>query len=344
VHPGHSTGTLSLDGPYTQGSGGTLAVEVAGTDHSKLAVSGTASVAGTLAVTTTAPQTGTAQVLSSSALTGTFAPVTFTGQTDSVSYDATSVSLSGVAPPTNTQAPSVSGATTVGSTLTASQGAWTGSPTGYAYQWRDCDVAGAACTDIAGATGATYVLTGADIGHTARVSVTATNAGGSSTAASAQTAIVSTPGGGSGGGGGRDTKAPLISAAGASPETFAVDPSGKPESAVASRASRGTALKYTLSESARMVFTVDAAGTGRKSGKRCVKATKKNRKAKRCTRYVRVARFAVASKAGGNSHHFSGRVGTKKLRPGKYRIALVATDAAKNDSKPTTIGVKVVAK
>ncbi len=81
-----------------------------------------------------------------------------------------------------------------------------------------------------------------------------------------------------------------------------------------------------------MVFTVDAATTGRRSGKSCVKATKKNRRKKHCTRYTRAGRFAIQSKAGANTHHFTGRIGSKKLQPGSYRITLVATDAAGNHS------------
>ena len=45
--------------------------------------------------------------------------------------------------------------------------------------------------DIAGATGSSYMLGASDVGHTLRVVVTATNAGGSTAATSAQTAAVS---------------------------------------------------------------------------------------------------------------------------------------------------------
>ena len=71
----------------------------------------------------------------------------------------------------------------------ATNGTWTNSPTGFAYQWRRCDAGGASCTNISGATNSTYVLVAADVGQTIRVVVTATNAGGSTPATSAQTGV-----------------------------------------------------------------------------------------------------------------------------------------------------------
>lgn len=94
------------------------------------------------------------------------------------------------APPSNTSLPQISGTAQAGQALTTSTGAWNGSPTSYAYQWKRCDSAGASCADIGGATGSSYTLASADAGATLRAAVTATNAGGSATATSAQTAVV----------------------------------------------------------------------------------------------------------------------------------------------------------
>jgi hypothetical protein len=92
--------------------------------------------------------------------------------------------------PTNTVLPSVSGAATEGDTLTATSGSWTGDPTGYVYQWQDCNTSGAGCTDVGGATASTRQLSASDVGHAVRVVVTATNAGGSTSANSAASATV----------------------------------------------------------------------------------------------------------------------------------------------------------
>ncbi len=93
--------------------------------------------------------------------------------------------------PANTAPPAVTGSAVEGQTLTGSTGTWTNAPTSYAYQWRRCDPAGTACTDIGSATTSTYLLQAADIGSTLRLQVIASNAGGpSAPATSAQSAVV----------------------------------------------------------------------------------------------------------------------------------------------------------
>ena len=94
------------------------------------------------------------------------------------------------AAPANSSPPAISGTATEGQPLTATTGAWTGSPTSYAYQWQDCDTAGASCANVSGAQAAGYTLQTSDVGHTLRVVVTATNSGGSTPASSAATAAV----------------------------------------------------------------------------------------------------------------------------------------------------------
>jgi hypothetical protein len=93
--------------------------------------------------------------------------------------------------PKNTSPPSISGNPQEGSTLTVSAGGWSGTPAPhFAYQWQRCIGTGGGCTDIAGATGTTYTLTSADVGHTLRVNVTASNSNGSSVATSPETPLI----------------------------------------------------------------------------------------------------------------------------------------------------------
>ena len=66
-----------------------------------------------------------------------------------------------------------------GQVVSATNGSWSGGPTAFGYQWRRCDAAGASCADIAGATGATYLLAAAYVGSTMRVRVSASNGAGS---------------------------------------------------------------------------------------------------------------------------------------------------------------------
>jgi hypothetical protein len=94
------------------------------------------------------------------------------------------------APPTNTTAPTITGTTKVGETLTAQNGVWTNSPTSFQYQWQRCGGAGAGCVAISGAVEKTYLLTQADASRTLRVQVLAVNADGSNTARSGPTAVI----------------------------------------------------------------------------------------------------------------------------------------------------------
>jgi len=100
--------------------------------------------------------------------------------------------------PVNTALPSISGSTVVGQQLATTNGNWSGNPTSFAYQWQRCDVNGANCPAIAGATNSTYVLSSADVSSTMRAAVTATNAAGSGVATSQQTAVVQGNGSGLG--------------------------------------------------------------------------------------------------------------------------------------------------
>jgi glycosyl hydrolase family 26 len=97
-----------------------------------------------------------------------------------------------VSAPVNSALPVVSGSAVAGQTLTVSVGSWSGSPTSYAYQWRRCDSSGGACSNVSGASSASYALGSGDVGSTLRAAVTASNSGGSATAVSAQTALVAT--------------------------------------------------------------------------------------------------------------------------------------------------------
>ncbi len=65
---------------------------------------------------------------------------------------------------------------------TTTNGTWTESPTSYSYLWFRCNASGAECVSISGATKSTYTPGEADIGHTLKSRVTATNASGSASA------------------------------------------------------------------------------------------------------------------------------------------------------------------
>jgi hypothetical protein len=92
--------------------------------------------------------------------------------------------------PVNTDPPQISGNPVEGETLTGTDGSWTGSDLSFERQWQRSDGSGG-FDDIAGATGSSYALTLADVGHQIRLEVVATGDGGESDpAVSAPTAEI----------------------------------------------------------------------------------------------------------------------------------------------------------
>lgn len=88
-----------------------------------------------------------------------------------------------LAGPTAASPPSVTGTLQQGAKLTATPGTWAGSGTiTYAYQWYRCDVNGAHCGSIHGATRGTYTQVAKDVGQTIGLTVRATDTTGTTAA------------------------------------------------------------------------------------------------------------------------------------------------------------------
>src|ERR671937_3109276 len=125
-----------------------------------------------------------------------------------------SVSASAQAAPRPTGQPTISGTPVVGSTLTASNGSFSGTgPFNYTYQWLRCPASGSGgngegCSAISGATFRRYIVRQADVGDRLRVRVTAANSEGSASEVSNATAIVQSA---AAGGPPRNTTPPTIS-------------------------------------------------------------------------------------------------------------------------------------
>jgi hypothetical protein len=91
---------------------------------------------------------------------------------------------------TNTATPTITGTTTVGQTLTAVPGTWSGSTT-YNYQWQRCQADGSAPCTAVGTDSNLYTLVAGDQGRRMRVQVTGTLfLGSASVAVSADTSLV----------------------------------------------------------------------------------------------------------------------------------------------------------
>jgi hypothetical protein len=123
-----------------------------------------------------------------------------------------------------------------------------------------------------------------------------------------------------GGGTPADTKAPLIGRFRATPSLFALARAATPVSA---RVARGTRFRYRLSEAARVTVRIQRARPGR--------------------RYVSVGTLRRSGAKGANSIRFSGKIGRRALRPGRYRAVISATDAAGNRSPRSRTAFRIAA-
>ena len=91
----------------------------------------------------------------------------------------------------NTLAPAVTGTTTVGSTLTSTQGTWTGANGAFDPEWQQSPPGGGNWNRIMSGNGAlTFLLTAAQLGSVIRCRVRATNGAGPRFANSNTTATI----------------------------------------------------------------------------------------------------------------------------------------------------------
>jgi hypothetical protein len=268
--------------------------------------------------------------------------------------------------PTKSQVPALLGEAYVGETLAGSVGGWQDPTTDFLRRWVRCDAAGNACTPIqqvnstAPETGSTYVVRAGDVGSTLRLRVTA-DVNGDLTpdgtdnhlphaveVDTAPSAVVTTrpvpggpvpPGPGPGPGVGvptppgpgvvpRDTTAPRLSAIRITKKSFAAG-------------GKGTAFRVTISERAALRITISKATKGRRVGKACKLQTKANRRRRSCTYAKTVTTLRRSGVTGAVSVAFTGKVGKRKLPPGRYTVTLVATDAAGNASNPAKLSFTI---
>lgn len=90
----------------------------------------------------------------------------------------------------------------------------------------------------------------------------------------------------------------------------------------------GTRVSYLLSEAATTRFRVERALPGRRSGGRCVRPSRETRHRAACVRWVRVrGSFRRSAGPGPASFRFAGRIGGRRLFPGRYRLLAAPRDA-----------------
>jgi hypothetical protein len=122
------------------------------------------------------------------------------------------------------------------------------------------------------------------------------------------------------GGHGADTEAPLVTGFRATPTLFAIGRASTPRAA---RAHHGTRFRYTLSEQARVSLKMQRRLRGHRA------------------RYRTVATLTRSGSAGINLVRFTGRIGKRALRAGRYRARITAIDSAGNRSAPRTTRFRI---
>lgn len=112
------------------------------------------------------------------------------GTSSALSAPSGKIAKAQTAPPQNTSLPMITGTAQQGQRLTGSRGSWTDSPSAFRYAWLRCDRSGNNCGLIGGARSTAYSPGSADLGHTIRFEVDASNNGGTTRAFSVPTPSV----------------------------------------------------------------------------------------------------------------------------------------------------------
>jgi hypothetical protein len=135
----------------------------------------------------------------------------------------------------------------------------------------------------------------------------------------------------------RSSSRPTVTGFSFSPKTFSVG-----QKLSTGRAQRATTITYRLSKPATVTIRIARKLAGRRSGKRCVKATSRLRSRPACSRYVSSGTLVRVNQPSGlRTLGFSGRLGGRALALGSYRATIRAIDRRhhKSRAKTTTFNV-----
>jgi DNA-binding beta-propeller fold protein YncE len=111
----------------------------------------------------------------------------------------------------------------------------------------------------------------------------------------------------------------------------------------AGRPRRATIFRYSLSEPAAVAIRIERVLAGRRVRGRCI-APRSRRLPRRlrCSRWRMIVALRGQGAAGPNGLRFSGRVGSRRLIPGRHRATVRAVDAVGNPSQRKSIGLRVI--
>jgi PKD repeat protein len=160
----------------------------------------------------------------------------------------------------------------------------------------------------------------------------------------------STPNGDAGSGTGanadsaRDTVAPRVTRLMVAPTRVRI---GKALPALTPAPPKTGSIRLRLSEAATVILRIERPLPGRRIGRTCTKPSKRNRRGRPCVRWAALPGTAtVVAPVGDRAIRFQGRVSrSRSLRPGRYRVSVLAVDRAGNRSVSkaatfTTVGTR----
>ena len=101
------------------------------------------------------------------------------------------------------------------------------------------------------------------------------------------------------------------------------------------RFKRTTSFGFRSNEVGTALIVFKRQETGRRQGRRCVAQTRRNRSAKKCTRFVPAGQFAKPATTGVQRIAFNGA----RLRRARHRATLTVVDGTGNRSKPLQITI-----
>jgi hypothetical protein len=158
------------------------------------------------------------------------------------------------------------------------------------------------------------------------VTLTATDGLGNTSVATRSVTVTST-----------DHKAPKVTHLRLTRARFAIAKRATAVSAVG--AHRGTTIRFTLSEPATVRLYIKRVLTGHRRGKRC---SAKAGSGRPCSVYRAAGKLVRSGRKGARKVPFTGRIGAHALRPGHYRLSVIAKDAGGNTSKPARARFTIV--
>lgn len=190
-------------------------------------------------------------------------------------------------------------------------------PTAVGFQWERGG------TPIAGATGGSYKVVGADTGHALTCAVAASNAGGSAGAVSA--AVTPPP----------EVTSFKISTKHVKRHLLAGKATAAAKKHKKKKKPAGARFTFSITEKTTATIKIERRGRGVKVGKKCKAPTRKltrGKHRKSCTLYRTIGSMKVKAKSGKTTVKLTKKVGHAHLTNGRYRGEISATDSGRRKS------------